>query len=337
MDTRAGCVPLTDAQRGEAERYLGLCERAARRFSGRYRFVARGEFLSAAFDGLVDALRRHDDSTGVPLERYAPRRIAGACVDMMRRDSGGAGGAIRVTRAGHAAGIAPSTVSIDRGRSGAAYGSERTFGVEAAGGPTFADFLLPPAKTPPPDAAMAAREGFEALVAGLDATSQFIVRKTYGPSGWNLREIADHLGLSPSRVGQIHAAALERVRVRAFGLGLAPAAEVAREASRPAPPPPEAKPAPGWRDRRGAWRTPPPLPFDAAELPAYLGGLGPIERRVVEMRYGLGGAGPRTPAEIAAELGRKRNWAWVVLKRALARVGAMHEEKGKERQERIHE
>jgi RNA polymerase primary sigma factor len=56
---------------------------------------------------------------------------------------------------------------------------------------------------------------------------------------------------------------------------------------------------------------------------AALGMLGPIERRVLELRYGLGDEAPHTPAETARALGVKPHQVRQVEDRALRALGAL--------------
>ena len=56
---------------------------------------------------------------------------------------------------------------------------------------------------------------------------------------------------------------------------------------------------------------------------AALGQLGPVERRVLELRYGLGGEAPHTPTETARALGVKPHQVRQVEDRALRALGAL--------------
>jgi DNA-directed RNA polymerase sigma subunit (sigma70/sigma32) len=56
---------------------------------------------------------------------------------------------------------------------------------------------------------------------------------------------------------------------------------------------------------------------------AALGMLGPIERRVLELRYGLADEMPHTPAETARALGVKPHQVRQVEDRALRALGAL--------------
>ncbi|MEA2478742.1 MAG: hypothetical protein QOJ07_664, partial [Thermoleophilaceae bacterium] len=58
------------------------------------------------------------------------------------------------------------------------------------------------------------------------------------------------------------------------------------------------------------------------KLSGCLGSLSEQDRRVLELRAGLAGAGPRTPAQVAAELGIDRGNYGRVERRALRRLGA---------------
>jgi RNA polymerase primary sigma factor len=62
---------------------------------------------------------------------------------------------------------------------------------------------------------------------------------------------------------------------------------------------------------------------DRAGVAAALGELGTIERRVLELRFGLGGEAPHTPAETARALGVKPHQVRQVEDRALRTLGAL--------------
>lgn len=292
------CLRLTDDQREEAERHLDLCETAARKFARRYPHVGRGAFLSAAFEGLADAVAGHDPARGVPLAIYARPRIEGECFELLRADRGGP---IRLSRR------APASFRVT----------------------SCHDAAPLPGRDPDPAAAVAADDGFEGLLGGLDAVARFVIRRVYA-GGWNFREVADHLGLSPSRVGQIHAAALPVMASRSVRCGPG----VGRRRGRP--PGVSAPGRPG-----GRWSHPGGVPVaravdpaavratlaagagaDPADLAGLLARIRPNHRRAVELREGLDGTA-RPWAEVARLLGLTRYGAEYAHRAGLARLRAM--------------
>lgn len=67
------------------ERHLPLVEQVVLRVSGSFpRFVDRSELVSAGMLGLVEAADRYDFDRGVPFAGYAVQRIRGAVLDLAR-------------------------------------------------------------------------------------------------------------------------------------------------------------------------------------------------------------------------------------------------------------
>jgi RNA polymerase primary sigma factor len=67
---------------------------------------------------------------------------------------------------------------------------------------------------------------------------------------------------------------------------------------------------------------------ERANVAAALGQLGTIERRVLELRYGLAGETPHTPGEAARALGVKPHQVRQVEDRALRTLGALPSARG---------
>lgn len=65
-------------------------------------------------------------------------------------------------------------------------------------------------------------------------------------------------------------------------------------------------------------------PEDLAALPAFLGRLGPKERAVLGLRFGLEGGGPRSFEEVGRAFGFSKQRAQQVESAALARLRAMY-------------
>lgn len=69
------------------ERHLPLVEQVVLRVAGSFpRFVDRSELVSAGMLGLVEAAERFDVSRGVPFAGYAVQRIRGAVLDVARSE-----------------------------------------------------------------------------------------------------------------------------------------------------------------------------------------------------------------------------------------------------------
>ena len=300
MPLAAAVAPLTDEQREFAARpeNLRFCRFAAAKFGRRCRAIPVGDFYQAAAEGLLDAVRLYDPERGVHFEHFAPRRIEGACLDLMR-----AGGLVRVPRGEQ--GEIPRVLSADLTR--------------MTGG---ADAMHPPDPAPPADAELEAAETFESLLADLPAVHRFILRKRFAEANpWSHERIGEHLdGITASRVIQIQSKALAVVAGRAMELGLAHADERTRF-------PRKAKERTGYprgaspECRRGPWLT--PLPCEAEALPGFLDRLGPQQRAAVILRYGLDDGRTKTLPEVAAALAVNQGVAGYRIREGLVAIGRM--------------
>ena len=203
---RRKAEPLTDEQRAFAERHLDICFYVAARFAKTCPAIQREDFYQAAFEGLADAVKGFDPGRGLKFESYAPRRVAGACLDMMRDE-----GTVRVPKAARKEGLDPavtSILSIDRV---VALKYEET---------SASEVILPPADVPPPWAALAAVDDFEALLVGLTAREKSVMRMLYGAVPLTMKQVGCRFDMSESRISQMHAACCERIRERAIRLGV---------------------------------------------------------------------------------------------------------------------
>lgn len=69
-----------------AEAYVGVVFKAARKMKQRVpRNVAEDELVSAGFEGLLEAVRRFDPARGVKFGTYCVGRVRGAMLDYLRR------------------------------------------------------------------------------------------------------------------------------------------------------------------------------------------------------------------------------------------------------------
>lgn len=79
--------PLNDAQRRRAETAIDRVEVLARTLSKQVSHVSVDELRSAGYEGLLEAAKRYDPSSGVPFKGFAHHRIRGAMIDLARRAS----------------------------------------------------------------------------------------------------------------------------------------------------------------------------------------------------------------------------------------------------------
>ncbi|MBT9281433.1 MAG: FliA/WhiG family RNA polymerase sigma factor [Hydrogenibacillus schlegelii] len=212
------------------ERYAYLVERAVRTLAGRFGGRAEAdEMRSYGYLGLLDAVRKFDPERGLKFVTYAFWRIRGAIYDGLR-----AGDALtrsardqlkryedararleqsRLRRAddrdvSQMLGLTlPALAALKRSRS-AAYGTPSD-GEEAS------PFEQVPDQSAelPEDASVrtALRQALAEAIAALPEKERIVLALFYY-EGLTLSEVASVLGLSPSRISQLHGQALRRLR-----------------------------------------------------------------------------------------------------------------------------
>jgi RNA polymerase sigma factor for flagellar operon FliA len=203
-----------------------------------------GDLVQDGVIGLIDAAHRFDDSRGIKFETFAERRIRGAMIDALRKDAWPRG-VRRVRRELEAAreklraqlGHEPSLADL-----AAAVGSdEKRLGKTIVRINTIVstspysssdqvdDQQLPavlmPAEPERPDALYErteVRDRVRKALATLPAREQRVI-SLYYYGEVTMKEIGQELGVNESRVSQLHARALRRLR-EALGTDQAPAA-----------------------------------------------------------------------------------------------------------------
>lgn len=187
---------LTDEQRDFAEENLPICGIIAKKIAKKCPYIPEDDFHQAAFEGLADAVKGFEESKGVQFASYADRRVVGACLDMMRED-----GTIRIPRRNRGEGV--RFVSISR----------TLHFTDAGDSVEVEDRLLPADEEPTPAESAESSDAFEAWLRGFNAAERHIVRE-YVVNGTTMKRIGADLGLSESRVSQMFASILERLRER---------------------------------------------------------------------------------------------------------------------------
>ncbi len=183
--------------------------------------------------GLIDAAHRYDESRGIKFETFAERRVRGAMIDALRRDAWPRG--VRRQRREieaareklrHEHGCEPSLADLAAhlGSDEATLGRQitRISTIEATSPLASADDVetanLPPVMVPSEPAAPdreyerhEAQDRVRAAIAALPARERKVVRMYYfGES--TMREIGLEIGVNESRVSQLHARAVRRLR-----------------------------------------------------------------------------------------------------------------------------
>jgi len=226
---------LTD-RRGWVEQYAPLVKRIAHHIMARLpASVEVDDIIQAGMVGLIDAISRYEQTQGAQFETYAVQRIRGAILDELRRNDWLPRGVRRNMRKIEAAisaleqrnGRAPSEGEIAgllgvplaqyQGQLQDARGHQIVYAedyLDADGGAS--------ANESAPDAAAGilerlVDEEFRSQVAGaVDALPERekLVMSLYYEKELNLREIGQVLGVTESRVCQLHSQAVARLRAR---------------------------------------------------------------------------------------------------------------------------
>lgn len=222
----------TEARRELLGRYLGLVHHAAREVAPRVRdAVSLDELVSAGSLGLMQAMAGFDIDRGLAFSTFAMRRIRGAILDELRaRDPLSRADRAHVRRLDSAvaeleqrAGRAPTprevaqhlgvdNDTLHRWRERTAHAGPVSLESEP-NGRLLADQLGDNGGEAVHGAVeLAERRGvIQAALAGLPSRERLVVSRSYFEEK-PLREIAEELGVTESRVCQLRAQALARLR-----------------------------------------------------------------------------------------------------------------------------
>jgi RNA polymerase sigma factor for flagellar operon FliA len=192
-----------------------------------------GDLVQDGVMGLIDAAHRFDESRGIKFETFAERRVRGAMIDALRREAWPRG-VRRVRRELEAAreelrrtmGCEPSVADL-----AAKVGSDekrlnrtivRINTIESTSPHTMGDSVdeanlptaLIPSEPESPDRAFARAETEERVRAAI-ASLPWRERKVVGLYYYNeatMKDIGAEIGVNESRVSQLHARAIQRLR-----------------------------------------------------------------------------------------------------------------------------
>jgi RNA polymerase sigma factor FliA len=226
--------PQIDSENPRVVASLPFVEQLARRVAATMpHSIDIGDLVQDGVLGLIDAARRFDEGRGIKFETFAERRIRGAMIDALRKDAWPRGvrrqrreleAAREELRREH--GCEPSLADL-----AAKMGSDekrlgrtivRIHAIEStspmAKSENFDESTLPAALIPSepeqPDAAYE-RSQTEARVrqaiASLPAREQKVISLYYYGDA-TMKEIGSDIGVNESRVSQLHARAIRRLR-----------------------------------------------------------------------------------------------------------------------------
>lgn len=226
-----------------------------------------GDLVQDGVIGLIDAAQRFDESRGIKFETFAERRVRGAIIDALRRDAWPRG-VRRVRRELEAArealrrelGAEPTLSDLARRVGTDESRLERTIvrintiestsplaHVDSADSATLPAILCP-SEPPAPDALYErseVRDRVRSALMKLPPRERLVLQQYYFAEA-TMKQIGHRIGVNESRVSQLHARAVQRLREVLAGRpasGLAPVQRKAA-AARPKPMPRLAQVAP---------------------------------------------------------------------------------------------
>jgi RNA polymerase sigma factor FliA len=269
--------PMRDHEQDRVLGSLPFVESLARRMaSAMPHSIDVGDLVQDGVIGLIDAARRFDEGRGIKFETFAERRVRGAIIDALRRDAWPRG-VRRARRELEAAreelrrelGGEPSLADLAK-RVGADQSRlERTIvrisTIESTSSIANPDGLdnaslpaaLVPRELPSPDSLFEqaeTRDRIRAAMAKLPPRERHIVHLYYFADA-TMKQIGEAIGVNESRVSQLHARAMQRLRSL---MGVEPAG-----APQPKPRPARPRLAQATARRQGPAPIPPrrnPLP-----------------------------------------------------------------------------
>jgi len=209
-----------------AESHMQLVRKVARRVARTLpRHVGVDDLVGAGALGLVDAARKYDPTRGIAFDAYASIRIRGAIMDQLRafdfvpRKVRGRDDAIEKTRRAARRAGRPTTDDEVEVRLGIEPGRLRDW--LAQGRPSFIAYDSAaedeqglPCQKPAVDEVVEEKEMIAAMrtaIASLSGKLQTVL-SLYYVEGLTLREIGEVLGVTESRVCQMHGLAVSKLR-----------------------------------------------------------------------------------------------------------------------------
>ena len=227
-------LPLAEAQQQRVAAGLPFVESLARRMASTMpHSIDLGDLVQDGVLGLMDAAHRYDEARGIKFETFAERRVRGAMIDALRRDAWPRG-VRRVRRELEAAretlrrelGAEPTMADLAKRVGTDEARLERTIvrisTIESTSPLANFDSLdtstlpavLVPSEPPSPDRLYEqseTRDRVRDAMATLPARERKIVALYYFGEA-TMKQIGDAIGVNESRVSQLHARAIQRLR-----------------------------------------------------------------------------------------------------------------------------
>jgi RNA polymerase sigma factor FliA len=245
--------PLETSQRERIAAGVPFVESLARRVaSSMPHSIELGDLIQDGMLGLIDAACRFDEARGIKFETFAERRVRGAMIDALRKDAWPRGVRRQRRQLEEARealrrelGAEPSLADLAARIGSDQARLERTIvrinTIESTSPLSAGEHVdganLPPAlvpsEPPAPDAALEdkqVRERIKAAIASLPPRERRVVALYYYGEA-TMKQIGADIGVNESRVSQLHARAIQRLRK---ALGGDSSTEDAAQALRPA-------------------------------------------------------------------------------------------------------
>src|SRR5690606_5204798 len=241
-------VQSTDVANPRVEAGLPFVEALARRMAATMPHSTElGDLVQGGVIGLIEAAHRYDDSRGIKFETFAERRIRGAMIDALRKDAWPRGvrrmrreiEAAREklrTKLGHEPSLADLATAMGSDEKRLGRTIVRINTIESTSPFTSAEQIdesqLPavmvPAEPDRPDALYEQSEVQARVRTAIETLPQREQRviSLYYYGEVTMKDIGAELGVNESRVSQLHARALRRLR-DALGVHESPAVQVA--------------------------------------------------------------------------------------------------------------
>jgi len=242
--------PVTTSQNRRIVTGLPFVEALARRMSASMpNSIYVGDLVQDGVIGLIDAAHRFDEDRGIKFETFAERRVRGAMIDALRRDAWPRG--VRRQRReldaarealrrelGHEPSLADLAARVGSDEKRLSRTIVRINTIEStsplATGEHVDETSLPPALVPSePDAPDTAYEKLEmrdrirAAIASLPWRERKVIGLYYYAEV-TMKQIGAEIGVNESRVSQLHARAIRRLRDALGDVGPQQVAEIRR-------------------------------------------------------------------------------------------------------------
>jgi RNA polymerase sigma factor for flagellar operon FliA len=227
-------LPVAGEQHDRVVACLPFVESLARRMASTMpHSIDVGDLIQDGVLGLIDASHRFDDGRGIKFETFAERRVRGSMIDALRRDAWPRGvrrmrrelEAARVelrrelggepTLADLAARVGSDEARLERTivRISAIESTSPLAGLDAPDNSTLPAVLVPSEPLSPEGRyeKIEVRERVRAALAGLPPRERRILHLYYFKEA-TMKHIGQAIGVNESRVSQLHARAIERLK-----------------------------------------------------------------------------------------------------------------------------